>query len=78
MVGHTYFSDEIDMTFPLLDIWRTFRRNSVGRMSFTPLRRIKNWRQKANFQHIFPVLQQVSDWEVLHTRNRWYFKRIMH
>lgn len=70
--SRAYFPDEIDMTFPLLDIWRTFRRNSVGRMSFASLGRVKNWRQNVNFQHVFSVLQQVCDWEVLSNTNRWY------
>lgn len=65
-----YFSDEIDVAFPLLDVWRTFRRNSVGGVSFPPLRRIQNWRRQAHFQHITPVLQQAADWEVLQADDR--------
>lgn len=63
--SHTHFSDKVDVTFPLLDIWRTFRRNSVGRMRFSALRRIKNRRREAHFQHVIPIRQQVSDREVL-------------
>lgn len=57
----THFSNEIDVTFPLLDIWRTLGRNSVSRMSFIPLRCIKNRRHEANFQLILPILQHVSN-----------------
>lgn len=66
----THFSDEIDVAFPFLDVWRTLRRNSVSRMSSISLGRIKNRRQETNFQLIFPILQKVSNREILHENNR--------
>lgn len=69
----THLPDEIDVTFALLDIWRTLWRNSVGRVSRPPCRRVENRRQEMNLQHIVSVLQQLSDWEVLHTRNTLLF-----
>lgn len=39
-------------------------------MSFPPLRCIKNWRQEGDLQHIVPVLQDVSHWEVLWTKEK--------
>lgn len=62
---HTHFSNEIDVTLSLLDIWRTLGRNSVSRMSFIPLRCIKDRRHETNLQLIFPILQPVSNWEIL-------------
>lgn len=62
---HTHFSNEINVAFPLLDIWRTLRWNSVSRMSFVPQRCVKNRRQETNFQLIFSILQRVSDREIL-------------
>ena len=59
--SHTHFSDEVDVTFPFLDVWRTFRRNSVGRMSFPALGCIKNRRREAHSQLVICVRQQVSD-----------------
>lgn len=66
----TDFSNEVDVAFPLLDLWRTLGGNSVSRMSSRPLRRIENRRREGHFQHIFPVRQQVSNLEILRGEDR--------
>lgn len=70
LMSHTHFSNEIDVTLSLLDIWRTLGRNSVSRMSFIPLRCIKDRRHETNLQLIFPILQPVSNWEILQKKKQ--------
>lgn len=62
---HTYLPDEVDMTLPLLDIWRTLGRNLVTDVSFAALGGVHHRRQEAHVQDVLAVLQQLRHWEVL-------------
>lgn len=70
LMRQTDFSNEIDVTFPLLDVWRTLGRNSVGRMSSRPLSCIKNRRREDHLQHVFSIRQHVSNLEILHGESK--------
>lgn len=65
-----HLPDEIDMTLPLLDVWRTLGRNRGSDVSFVALWGVQHWRHKAHFQNVLAVLQKLRHREVLQEMQR--------